>query len=488
VGIMYQAETHDSIQTVQLREQLSLDLDITESAYSSNHELSGELRMLTGATDEVVRAREAPPRTLLGPLTAALGDDPSDVPSSYPGTRAFVGIARDTTFFRDDDTHEEGYLADTMDIQGITENGTIEFDTDWDRDEAERMRSEGQARVLSTDYEVDGLPGDRLPVIVRASLYRDAAKLAEVIEGSDQRHGGGVQRYEGQAALVLEVEHRDPAETGRPLVLDELTLELSQTFPSLEFNPSDATYDPESRRVEWGRQTVAPGDVMEFTIFGPITQLLDIETADASFRGQVPGKSMTGLQIEGVFDESGRKFLSRGDDRVEHFVDLTAEATMDPSALRGEVQEVSNASVTVNAEPEDLYQRVRQICNANGMHIRDSSDPGEADPVAGRDGVFEITESDEEDKGDAGWLRVSKEYGDRGVVYAEFTVTGQFVAISEESQVSAFDESEDRIVRADQGGLDTRGESTVDIKARSADSKLNSELISTFERELEVGN
>jgi len=79
---------------------------------------------------------------------------------------------------------------------------------------------------------------------------------------------------------------------------------------------------------------------------------------------------------------------------------------------------------------------------------------------------------------------VKREYGDEGVVYAEIEVTGEFTSMTEQSEVSSFDESKDRLVRSDEGGLETRGKSDVEVRARSASSELNSDLISKIKEGL----
>jgi len=60
-------------------------------------------------------------------------------------------------------------------------------------------------------------------------------------------------------------------------------------------------------------------------------------------------------------------------------------------------------------------------------------------------------------------------------------ITGRYTAMSEEAQVSTFDETEDRLVRRTKGGLDDAGRATLDIDARSADAELNSRFLSTIE-------
>jgi len=84
-----------------------------------------------------------------------------------------------------------------------------------------------------------------------------------------------------------------------------------------------------------------------------------------------------------------------------------------------------------------------------------------------------------------------REYGDQGVVYADIAVTGQFTPMSQNREVSQYsgqtDKAEDSIVRADEGGLERRGKSTVDVSARSVSADLNAELLSTIESTLGGG-
>jgi hypothetical protein len=67
------------------------------------------------------------------------------------------------------------------------------------------------------------------------------------------------------------------------------------------------------------------------------------------------------------------------------------------------------------------------------------------------------------------------------VVYASILVTGEYTPSSKEQHVSASEDSSDKLVRADEGALDRRGRTQVEINARSASSELNTELINTFE-------
>ncbi|MFB6171894.1 MAG: hypothetical protein ABEJ23_05120 [Haloarculaceae archaeon] len=467
-------EVNRTVERVQVLEKLQIDLDITESQYQSDHTMEGEVRAFVNPDKEAIRDRESPPVGLSEVAASAVAS------SSFPSERFFVGLYRTPPVSQDDEAHREDRQISTVDVDGVPENGTLEFEADWSAGEARQALSEGEMRVLKRQYDIAGLPHDRQPVIVRANLYRDAVTLAEKLDANPSGDTE-FQQYEGLAGLAIEVELRETTGGRDVLRIDRLNVDLSRTFPQIEYEPfSGATYDPEAKRITWTRGEVTPGSAATYVIFGPIGQLIDVDRVNASFRGTLSGSTVSGVAIEDVYDESGAAFTGENGPAIDHTVTVGLDAEIDPGALAGKAQEVSRATVSVSTTPEDLYAKLRDVCTSNGIHIRESSDVGDAEPVLNRDGVFEVTEHD----GNAGRLSVKKEYGDRGVVYADLTVTGKFTAISQESQVSAFDESEDRLVRADMGGLDSRGESAVEIKARSAASELSSELIGTFEQEL----
>lgn len=126
------------------------------------------------------------------------------------------------------------------------------------------------------------------------------------------------------------------------------------------------------------------------------------------------------------------------------------------------------------------------------MTVLESEPPSDPEPVPGQEGVFQITDSENRDADDTpGQLEVKREYGDQGVVYADIVVTGQFTSMGQNREISQYsgqtDKAEDSIVRADKGGLETRGKSTVDIKARSVSADLNTEFLSSIENALGGG-
>ena len=467
-------EVNRIVNRVQLLERVQIDLDVTDTQYRSDHTMEGEVRAFVSPDKQAVRDREASPIGLAEMVAAATAE------SSFPSDRFFVGLYQTPPTAQDDEAHLNDSRIAAVDVDGVPENGTIEFETGWSAEEARQALSEGEVQVLKQKYEIDGLSHERQPVIVRANLYRDAVTLAEELEtgtGGDD----SLQQYEGLAALALEVELRGGAGGREVLDIDRLNVELSRTFPQIEYEPfAGATYDPEAKQITWTSGRVTPDSTATYVVFGPINQIIDVDRVNADLRGTLSGSTLSGMSIQDVFDESGSAFGGDEGPAVEHTVTVSLDAEIDPDALAGTAQTVSQATISAPTTPEELYAKLRDVCTRNGIHIRESSDIGDAEPVRNRDGVFEVTESD----GSAGRLDVKKEYGDRGVVYADLTVTGEFTAISQESQVSAFDESEDRLVRADMGGLDSRGQSTVEVKTRSAVAELNNELIGTLEREL----
>ena len=128
--------------------------------------------------------------------------------------------------------------------------------------------------------------------------------------------------------------------------------------------------------------------------------------------------------------------------------------------------------------PTSLFNELIKLCDRNGMNITERSPPDDGVPIEGRQGVYDVSGDN------AGELDVRREYGDNGVVYAGMEVTGRYTAMSEEKQISTFDETEDRLVRRTGGGLDDAGKAVVEINARSADSSLNSRFLSTVEEAL----
>lgn len=481
---MYKPEVHRTVDRVQLLEKLDFDLTITDAAYTSDHSTEGELRVFRKADEQAVEDREHPPTHVTEPVAEQVRDalDVGGQSSAFPGTRLFVGLARETPVKQEEGGFQDDYVTEAMHVDGVPENGVVEFDTDWELQEARRSVAEGVSKVDEKPYEIANLPADHLPLIVRAEIRRDARRIEQVLQMADHDDMRGHARFEGLAALLIEVEHRDTTATDRAMQVDGFRMEMSRTFPQADFYPQQgSTYDPESKRVEWGASRIKPGDAATFAVVGPIGELLDIDRIDADLRAKLPGQTLSGMTVAGVFDESGEPIddetappVTGSPERIDETIRITADVELDPSALRGEAQEVSNATVSVGIPPTELFDRVVDICDRNGIHITDRQAPGEATPVTGRSGVFEISGEQ------MGELDVRREYGDEGVVYASMEIEGRFAGETEEQQVSAFDDSEDRLVRRTEG-LDEQGQSTISLTARSASSELNSRFISTIE-------
>jgi hypothetical protein len=481
---MYQPEVRRTVSEVQLLERLSFDLTITDEAYQSEHSTDGEIRVFDRADDGVVRDREYPPTHPVGTVVGGLGGSES----AFPGTTLYVGVAREPPLEQDEDAFQNDYALKAIDVEGVPENGVVEFDLDWGAAAARDSMADGTTRVATEEYDVSGLPNDQLPIIVRAELYRDAKRILQVLRDEDRDGEGdrdglrGKQQYEGQAALVVDIEHRSLSEsTNRSLDVEGLEVEMSRTFPQIQFDPQHgSSYDPQSRKVKWGPRSVRPGGTARYAILGPIAELLDMERLNATIRAKLDDCSLSGVTVAGLFDESGqsaREWSGSAPD-VSEKTTITAEVEIDPSALRGEAKEVSSSRISIQTTPKALFNEVVKICDRNGINIIERSPPGDGAPVEGREGVYDVSGDD------AGELDVRREYGDEGVVYAGMEISGRYTAMSEEAQVSTFDETEDRLVRRTKGGLDDAGRATLDVDARSANAELNSRFLSTIEETL----
>lgn len=169
--------------------------------------------------------------------------------------------------------------------------------------------------------------------------------------------------------------------------------------------------------------------------------------------------------------------------QTEHGVSVTGRIEIDPAALRDEARKVMDASISLNDTPFDAFDRLQTVCNREGMAITDSQGP------ANREGVLAITKGEKAEGDDEpGELEIKREYRDQGVVYAHIFVYGQYTPMSQDQEISqsagASNQTEGRIVRADEGALENRGKSTVEIRARSADAELNSRLVRTIQNGL----
>ena len=477
---MYPAEVHRTVSEVQLLERLSFDLTITDEAYQSEHSTDGEIRVFNRTDDQVIRDREYPPAH---PLSVLTGGPNGGSNSAYPGTTLYIGVAREPPLERDEDAFQNDYVLEAIDVEGVPEDGVVGVDIDWNAAEARESMADDTTRVATEQYDVSGLPNDQLPIIVRAELYRDAKRILRVLRDEGEREERdnlrGRQQYEGQAALVLDIEHRKESEANSaPLQVNGLQVALSRTFPQIQFNPEHgSSYDPQSRQVKWESRTVQPGDTARYAIIGPIAELLQMDRLDAQLQATLGGRTLSGVTVAELFDESGASTQrwQGSSPTISEKTTITAEVEIDPSALRGESKEVSSSQITMQTTPVALFNELVKICDRNGINITERSPPGDGTPVEGREGVYDVSGTD------TGELDVRREYGDEGVVYAGMEVTGRYTAMSEEAQVSTFDETEDRLVRRTKGGLDDAGRATLDIDARSADAELNSRFLSTIE-------
>lgn len=501
---MYRGEVHRSLDRVELREKLRVDYDITDEQYRSRHSVSGEIRGAITPDKEVVRSREHPPNGLFEKIVSATTGTGDHVAEGFPGTHLMVGITRVPPTTQRDDKFQEGFSQQDFTVDGVPKNGTVLLESDWDAERARRSLSDDEQKTVSHSYDVDGMSGEQLPVVVRADLHRDAREYLES-EPSTIGERDAQQRtqhhdpkeFEGQAALSVAIEYRQDspelnvAAGDGTLHIENLRAEMQSTFPNLSFRPRDnSTYNPEQQQVEWRKRSAQPGEILRYDIFGRMEELLDLGNISVSVRGTILGDTLTGTTIEGLYDRTGRDVTGTDGpgSHIEtgHGVTVTGNITIDPTALRQEARKVMDSTVSLNDTPFDAFDRLRTVCDREGMTITQSSEPTNPEPVAGQEGVFAITKGEKGDGDDQpGELEVKREYGDRGVVYAHMLVYGRYTPMSQDREVSQYsgrsDRTEDRIVRADEGGLETRGKSTVDIRARSADAELNSQLVQTIQ-------
>lgn len=497
------SEIRRTLDEVELLEQLRFDLKITAEEYRSTHRTKGKIRGKVHPDNETRRARKNPPKGPLERVAASVkGVNSFAAESGYPETDCFVGLTRVPPVARDAQAHENNVDQQRFEVDGLPDNGTVRLEGDWSAHEITNALENDELAFVEHEYDIVDFPSDQLPIVLRANLHRDAREYIENKLEANLRTGAS--RYEGQAVLSLEVEFPgDAPEAERAggtgsLTIDNFRVDMESTFSDIEFlakekGASDHTYNPEKKRVEWRGRTVRKGDTIRYDIVGPVRQLLAMGHISAGFRGVLSGHTLTGTQIRALYDRAGDAFVWHEDGQlyadsdvtVSHRVQITSEIEIDPEALSGDTRQVTTATVNVNDAPSDAFDRVETVCRKEAMTIRDITPPANPEPVKNRDGVFQIT-AEENNEGDdqPGLMEVKREYGDRGVVYANIQVTGQFTSMTQDSEVSTFDQSEDRLVRSDEGGLETRGKSEVEIKARSADSELNADLISKIKQGL----
>lgn len=482
----YNAEISDTLDSVTLRETLQFDLDITEREYKSDHEISGELRLEYKPTKKALKNRESPPISPLLYLAQLLD---KEVPiQGYPGTRAHIAFSKATQ-----NSQNKSFVEPN--VTGLPENETLSVDATWSTSELKDMLAEDNRKIETKQYDITGFPSSQLPIIVRAKLYRDAVELYRDAvelhpeldreqtqpedkrerERRNQKRKNMQAKYEGLSALSIALEHRsDGLAQHQRISLDRFRVDMSQTFPDIRFSPEQgSTYNPEQKRVEWNSRISDPGDISRYIIVGPIEQLLDLGKISAQVSGHIENTTLSDRAVTDIFDQSGQS-ISRSV-QTTHEVDIECSIEIDPDALSGQVQRKTKSTVHVIGLPDEVYTEIEDVCRREGIHIRDQNAPGEAEPATDREGVWEV-------KGQSrGELDVKREYGNQGVVYATILVTGEYTPSSQEKHVSASTETSDKLVRADQGALDSRGRTTIEIDSRSASSELNTQLINTFE-------
>lgn len=494
---MYRGEAHRCFDRVELREKLRLDYKITNNEYRSRHSVSGEIRGVVTPDKEVVRAREYPPSNIIESVIQWGVGSNEIIGKGYPGTDLIVALTRDPPRVSRDNQYQKGFTEQAFSVDGIPKNGTVTLHGDWDTETARTSLVEDERKVVSHEYDIDDFPSEQLPIVIRGELYTDAR---EHLEGLDLPLGVDPKMYEGQAVLSIEVEYKDNTpeverSTGELLVIENFRAKMASVFPGIDFvDDENVTYNPDQKRVEWHKRDTPPGKVIRYEIIGRMSQLLGLERISATLRGRIIGDTLTGTEIVGVYDRAGGDISHPNLPTIEHQcgVTVTGELEIDPEAVRRETRKVANATVSINDTPFDAYDRAKKVCDREGMTVLESEPPSDPEPVPGQEGVFQITDSENRDADDTpGQLEVKREYGDQGVVYADIVVTGQFTSMGQNREISQYsgqtDKAEDSIVRADKGGLETRGKSTVDIKARSVSADLNTEFLSSIENALGGG-
>lgn len=488
---MYHGEAHRCVSMIELREKLRLDYQITNEGYRSEHSVSGVIRGVVNPDKGVVRDREYLPKNPLESLLQLAVDSDTVVGDGYPGTELMVALTRCPPRINTDEQYQEGFAEQAFSVEGVPKNGTISLNTDWDTETARQSLAEDEEKVVTHKYEIESFPSKQLPVIIRGKLYSDAR---EYLEGREVPFNGDPKMKEGQAVLSIEIEYKDSAPevdqtTDERLIIENFRAEMESTFPGIEFvSNQNVTYNPDQQRAEWRQRDATPGERVQYEIIGRMNQLLGLGRISATLRGTITRDTLTGTEIEGVYDRAGGDLShpSLPDIERQYGVTITGDIEIDPKAVRRESRKVASTTVQLNDTPFDAYDRVKTVCDREGMTIIESESPSDPEPVTGQEGVFQITNDENRDAGDTpGQLEVKREYGDRGIVYADIMVTGQFTPMSQDREVSQFsgqsDRAEDHIVRADKGGLEKRGKSTVDIKARSVSAELNAELLDAIE-------
>jgi|GEM_PF-2669961 len=500
------SEIRRNLFEVELLERLNLKFNITADEYKSSHSVDGKVRGKIDPDNNAKRDRVNPPVSLLERLTSANGDRSLALASGYPQTDLFVALSRLPPLSQGDEAHQDNVTTQRFSVEGLPENGTVQLEGDWSATEIDQALQDDEIAYVEHEYDIVDFPSDQLPVVIRADLHRDARKYIEnKLSVKDVTINRDIEelarRFEGQGVLSIEIEFPSDAPeaeraggTGQ-LTINNFRLDMDSTFNDISFladqkEAADYTYNPEKKRVEWRGRSITKGDTLRYDVLGPVKELLGLGDVSATFRGQIENHTLTGTMIRGLYDRTGTPFWTpdsstNGNLSVSHQVRIRGKLQVDPAALAGDTREVTTGKVTVNDRPSEAFDRVETVCRREAMTILSIDPPAHPEPAPNRDGVFQITGSENE-KGDdqPGQLEVKREYGDEGVVYAEIEVTGEFTSMTEQSEVSSFDESKDRLVRSDEGGLETRGKSDVEVRARSASSELNSDLISKIKEGL----
>lgn len=501
----YRSEINRCIDRIELREELRLDYDITDEEYRSEHSVEGMMRTVLGPDREVIRSRKHPPSN---PIQAVVqqGASEESFGDGYPGAELIAAVTRVPPTTQRDQQFQEGFKEVEFTVDGIPENGTVTLDGDWELSHAQDSLAEDERKVVSHEYDIEEFPSDQLPIVIHGHLRRDAREYREnrpstvqeqeLVERQYDSWDSYLQQFEGQAVFALEVEYRQDsperniAAGDGQLSIKNFRMEMESTFPNIEFRPREnSTYNREEKQVEWRERNCPPGKSLLYEVYGGMEQLLDLGRISASIRGVIGGATLTGTKIRGVYDRTGRDLVNGGQVRPGHGVLVTGDVEVDPMALRSEDRKVMDASVSLNDTPFDAFDRLQRVCEREGMTIRGAQPPSNPEPVANREGVLAITKGQKDDAEDQpGELKIKREYGDEGVVYANMVVYGEWTSISRDREVSQSsgmsDATEDSLVRADQGALGDRGKSTVDIRARSRDSELNSRLVRTIQDEI----
>lgn len=464
---MVEQEVHDTLQEISISEQLTFELEITESAYKSDQDLEGELEVYAKPNDDVIYNRESPPKNVV----ARFFDRTSQETAGFPGEKAILALSADPVT----DSNPEA-----LGLESIEEETTI-MNVDWDVEEAERLLAADERKVVYSDnYQLDRFASEDRPFVVEGMLFPDAHEALErndylrrLLEG----HKRDLESFKGLALLSVSIEHK--ASGLEPIDVESFHMEVSQTFPEINFLPEDdATYLPEEKRFEWRDRPLEPGRKITYVLHGPVDQLLDIGDVSATLRGSISGSTLARVQVEGVFDGTGSDFPRFP--LVNKEVAIQCSIQMDPDALRGKVQSTTDGQINVPLPPEDTYDQMVNLCEREAFDIEWSTPPSGKKTITGQEGVFTYLESGE--------LEIKREYGYEGTVYGYITINGRFTAVSETSEVSAFDQERDRIIREDQGALERRGQSQVDISAVSTSSELNTRLINSLEQGFKGGD